>query len=238
MLLRHVLKLIFRFLLLAVALIFYFTDREMLYFPTILQQGVSGAFLWVVWIALAVDMLFRIIPNKRVAIGARKHFACSYTAPASADAGKKDLTNKPGQLHKGAFLSALAWLAVSAAIIAALFFLGMLTPASVLNFVLFYSALDLVFILVFCPLRALFMKNQCCVVCRIYNWDYFMMCAPLILFPGFYSISLVLLSVVVLLQWEIALRKNPRFFMRETNENLRCEQCKEKVRLVRCRRGE
>jgi hypothetical protein len=63
-----------------------------------------------------------------------------------------------------------------------------------------------------------------------------MMCAPLIVFPGFYSLSLFLLSVVVLLRWELALRKNPHYFMRETNEHLRCESCVEKVRLVKCRK--
>ena len=59
-----------------------------------------------------------------------------------------------------------------------------------------------------------------------------MICTPLITFPGIYSYSLLLLSVAVMIRWEIALRKNPQYFMAETNEKLRCEQCDDKLCLV------
>jgi hypothetical protein len=235
MLLRHVLKLVFRTALLAVAVLFYFTDMDRINFLTIFRQGFGGTFLWVVWAALVIDMLLRIIPNRRIAIGARKHFSCSYKAAPSVGAGTIQEAPNPERLHKGALASAIAWFAVNSAILVALFFLGLLSPAAVVILMLALAVLDLVFILFYCPFRALFMRNKCCAVCRIYNWDYFMFCAPMILFPSFYSISLVLISLIVLLRWEIALRKNPHYFMSETNENLRCELCKDKVRLLKCR---
>jgi len=233
--LRQVLKFFFRAVLLAVAILLYFVDVERIDFLTIFQQGISGVFLWIVWIMLVSEMLLRIIPNKRIAIGSRKHYACSYKAASSSETVAKKSDTKPEILHKGAFMSAVAWFAVSAAIITALFFLDILSPAAVLVFMLVLAVLDLVFILLFCPFRAFFMKNKCCTVCRIYNWDYIMMCAPMILFPSFYSISLVVLSLIVLLRWEIALFKNPYYFLSKTNENLRCEYCKEKGHLKRCK---
>ena len=228
-LLRHVQKLIFRILLLAVALFLYFTHSEKLNFPIILQQGFGGIFLWTVWVILVVEMLYRIFPNKSIALGARKHFSCSYSAASAVQIDVMDKTAMRGLLNKGALLSFLSWLLSSAAILFALYIFELLTPATVLILLLIYAVLDLAFILFFCPFQALFMRNHCCVTCRIYNWDYFMMCAPMILFPSFYSISLVLLSLAVLLRWEIALRKNPHFFIRRTNKNLRCEFCEDKL---------
>jgi hypothetical protein len=233
--LRQVLKFFFRAALLAAAILLYFVDIERIDFLTIFQQGIGGIFLWLVWIMLVIEMLLRIIPNRRIAIGARKHYACSYKAVSSTETDASNINVKSENINKGALLSAIAWFAVSAAILSTLFFLDMLSPAVVLVYMLMLAVLDLVFILIFCPFRAFFMRNKCCTVCRIYNWDYIMMCAPMILFPSFYSISLVVLSLTVLLRWEIALRKNPQYFISKTNDNLRCETCVDKGHFKRCR---
>ena len=223
-------KLVFRILILVVAFSLYFIDREMLNFATILQRGLNEIFLWFVWITLVIGMLYRIFPNKRIAIGARKHFSCSYKPTHSNKIDIiKDKSMMRGLLNKGAFFSVSAWFLVSVLIIFALFLLGILTPAAVLILSLIYSILDLVFILFFCPFKMLFIRNHCCTVCRIYNWDYFMMCTPLIIFPNFYSISLFLLSMTVLAVWEISLYKNPHFFMSETNANLCCDLCEDNL---------
>jgi len=181
-------KLVFRILLLAVAFLLYFTNMEKLNFAAIFNQGFGGIFLWLIWIMLIIDMLYRLFPNKRISIGARKHFACSYNAAPSAEIYKKDILKTSRHLHRGAFFCAFTWLTTSAVILFVLYLLDILTPATVLIFSLVYSVLDLIFVLFFCPFQKFFMHNQCCVSCRIYNWDYFMMCAPMILFPNFYSI--------------------------------------------------
>ncbi|MDR2183453.1 MAG: hypothetical protein LBE55_04695 [Clostridiales bacterium] len=215
MLISHILKLIFHILLLAAALILYFTKQG---------REFGAAFLWIVWPALAVPMLFRLFPNKRIAMGARKHFACSYNPAPLAE-----MPAKGKAPHKGALFCALGWLSITAAMIFALFWLGMLSPETVLIIALGYAVVDLVFVLFFCPFRTLFMGNRCCVICRIHNWDYFMKCAPLILFPSVFSISLFALSAAVALQWEISLRRNPQYFMQETNKNLHCAACEDKL---------
>jgi hypothetical protein len=226
---RFVGKLVFRALLLATAVVLFFVDREKLNFVTVIQQGAGGVFLWLIWASLVIDMLYRVFSNRRIAIGARKHFACSYQAVSHAEITPENRRAVYKRLNKGALLSAVGWFIISAATLFALCMFGVLTPAVVLILVLLYAVLDLVFILFFCPFQALFMRNRCCAVCRIYNWDYFMMCAPMILFPSVYSLGLVALAALVVLRWEVALYKNPHFFVSETNENLRCEACTDRV---------
>ena len=258
-------------MLLATAVYLFIADRDRLDYTRLLSQGLNGTFLWIVWISLAVDILYRLIPNQKTAIGARKHFACSYDAatpvqpiprgPAETTASGQSLPqsvqtkqpheqveptasdqfmpqthqtdspdcHKKTRLHKGAFLSAVTWIAVTGMIFLIFYGLGSLTPAAAVLVALLYAVCDLVFILFFCPFQVLFMRNRCCASCRIYNWDCLMMCAPLILFPHAYSVSLFLLSAAALFLWERALRRHPHFFLRETNKNLRCERCEEKL---------
>ncbi|MCL2702724.1 MAG: hypothetical protein FWE91_03840 [Defluviitaleaceae bacterium] len=206
----------------------FFADVDKLNFTVIPDIGLNALFLFIIWISLTVDMLYRIIPNKRISMGARKHFTCSYSpAPLSA------ITPKSKKTQKGALLSISSWFLITATVLFLLHQLGLLTPAAVLLIVLAYAVFDLVFILIFCPFQVLFMRNRCCVVCRIYNWDYFMMCIPMILYPSVYSISLILLSLTVLIRWEVAFYTKPNYFTQETNENLQCRRCEDKLCLLR-----
>ena len=228
---HHVYSLIFRILLFVSSVYLYFTDIEALDFTVMPRFDFGGVILIVIMFSFVTGMLFRIIPNKRIAIGARKHYSYSYTASASV-LDEEEMIAAQKRLHRGAFLSGLSWTAVTALMLFVFAVFDALTPAVVIIIALLYSVIDLIFILTFCPFRALFMHNRCCAVCRIYNWDYFMMCAPLIVFPSFYSVGLVLVSVVVLIRWELGVKKNAHFFMPETNEGLRCENCRDSVNSV------
>ena len=89
----------------------------------------------------------------------------------------------------------------------------------------FYGVCDLICVLFFCPFRAWLMRNRCCVTCRIYDWDYLMMCTPLFLVPGIPAQSACILSGVIFLRWEITyLRRRERFF-ESSNEALGCARC-------------
>ena len=209
------------------AIFLYFADREILDFTRMSQLGISGIFLWIFWLCMAAAMFLRIFPNKKIAIGARKHFSCSYK-PRINEGELNDSYDRYKMhkfLNRGVLFVAISWLTVSIVLFFSLHRFGILTPASVLIVALLYSVLDLAFILFFCPFQALFMRNRCCTLCRIYNWDFAMICTVLILFPSFYSISLFLLSIAVLFRWEFSLWKNPHFFTKETNENLQCSLC-------------
>ncbi|MBO5543417.1 MAG: hypothetical protein J5949_02165, partial [Oscillospiraceae bacterium] len=73
------------------------------------------------------------------------------------------------------------------------------------------------------------LKNKCCVACRIYNWDYAMMFTPLFFVRRGYTWSLLMLSVALLIRWEITFYRHPEYFSEKTNEYLRCANCPEKL---------
>jgi len=189
----------------------------------------SDWLLTAIWIFFAVQMMFCIVPNKDIAIGARKHFAGSY------DPGS-DTKAVPNISHKGAAFCALGWFAITVGMVITLHFLDMLTAQTVLIIALGYAVVDVIFILFFCPFRGFFMRNRCCATCRIHNWDWLMKCAVLILFPSFFSVSLFALSVVVLLRWEVSLWRNPHYFSPKTNQNLQCATCVDKLCRLRIRK--
>ncbi len=65
-----------------------------------------------------------------------------------------------------------------------------------------------------------------------------MMFTPLIFIPNFYNYALVLLSLVVLFICEINYYLHTERFHEETNENIKCKNCKEfmcknKLRVIR-----
>ena len=231
---RHIGKLVFRIALLAIALLLLATNSAALDYRQLLepplQLGIPQAFLWLIWFSLIFGMLFRVIPNKRIALGARKHFVCSYE-PAGTDealtASAQVQLRK--RMNRGALASLLSWFGITSVVLLVLYLCGMLSPASVLIIALAFGVLDLIFIIFFCPFQKLFMRNTCCTVCRIHNWDYLMMCLPLLLFPSFFSLTLVILALTVVMRWELAFFKNPQLFSQATNRNLRCNSCDDKL---------
>ena len=225
---RYVWVLVFRILLLASAICLYIVGAQKPDFTVIDKHGFGRLLNAVVWLSLVAGMLFRLFPNRRIAMGARKHYACSYGAVLHKEKGSNKTSAARKGLHKGAFFCGVAWVLFNSAIFFVLSMFGALTPSSAMLIMLAYSVFDIICILFFCPFQLLFMRNRCCVTCRIYNWDYLMMCTPLILFPSAFSVSLLLLSAAVVVRWEIALRRRPHYFIEETNEKLRCEKCEER----------
>ena len=73
------------------------------------------------------------------------------------------------------------------------------------------------------------MKNKCCSTCRIYNWDYAMMFTPLFFVRKTYTWSLLVLSVALLVRWEITFFLHPERFSEKTNDYLQCRNCTEKL---------
>ena len=227
--LRHVWTLVFLVLALAAALCLYFTDMEGLDFTTMSRKGIGRVFLCAVWAALVAVMLSRLVPNRRITMGARKHYSCSYRAAPLAEEVERRSPAIRKRLNRGAVVSALAWALFNTAVFLAQSVLGVLTPPAAVVVMLAYAVCGMVCTLFLCPFRLFFMRNRCCAVCRIHNWDCLMVCTPMVLFPSAYSLSLLALAVAVLLRWEIALRRKPHFFVEESNENLRCANCEERI---------
>ena len=231
---QHLVILTFRIVLLATALVLYLSGTSSLDYPQLLQgrTGLSAlgqGFIWLVWVYLAVTILLRIVPNRHISIGSRKHFRCSFVPVPGRAFDKQDCADAKKALNKGALLSIVSWAVLTAAALFALHVAGILSPGIVLIIALVFGVLDRVFVTIYCPFQRLFMRNRCCTTCRIYNWDHFMMCLPLVLYPSFFSLSLAGLAILAAASWEAAFWRNPQRFSTRRNKALRCSQCTKKI---------
>ena len=173
-----------------------------------------------IWVVFVVEMIFRFFPSKYESPGCQKQFKKNYIKTGRTDIRIPD--------NNSTILVALIWIVFNC-IFGALYMLGIFDEGIMLLLCSAYSVCDMICILFFCPFQTLFLKNKCCGSCRIYNWDYAMMFTPLFFVRGLYSWSLLLLSVALLVRWEITFYKHPERFSENTNAFLSCEGCTEKL---------
>ena len=88
---------------------------------------------------------------------------------------------------------------------------------------------DLVCVLFFCPFQTFLMGNRCCVNCRIFAWGSWMMAAPLMCVPHWYSWSLFGMGLAVLAVWERRYARYPERFWEGSNRLLQCAHCQEQL---------
>lgn len=94
-------------------------------------------------------------------------------------------------------------------------------------FVLFALSNFSVFFAIYgwCPFHTIFIRPDCCMECRIYNWDSFFQYSFLLFFPHPLTYLLVGLGISSLLKWEIQIHCYPQRFYKISNRSLTCEQC-------------
>ena len=187
--------------------------------------------LWLIWMA---DMLQQIIPVKnKVPLGSQKLFANRFRPirkKVSAQALKKYIVTTT----KAAYKVMLIWIALIAAI-GALYYMNVIDRLWLFMFSVFFYVCDLICVLIWCPFR-LVMKNKCCTTCRIFNWDHLMMFSPLIFAGGFFSVSLVVMSLLAWLVWEVCVMLYPERFWEMTNLSLKCCECTDKLCTQYCQK--
>ena len=132
------------------------------------------------------------------------------------------------QENNASVLVALIWVMFNG-IFGALYMAGILDDGIMILLACAYSVCDVVCILFFCPFQTWFLKNKCCCTCRIYNWDYAMMFTPLFFVQSVYTWSLLGLSLLLLMRWEITFFRYPERFSDKTNAYLSCSNCSEKL---------
>lgn len=110
---------------------------------------------------------------------------------------------------------------------------GLLNERTAMLWTLFYFVFDMVSVVLWCPLQLLLMRNRCCTTCQIFNWDGIMTATPLLTVGGWFGWTLVLLSIFVLLRWELAFVRHPERFDERTNASLRCANCRDKLCFLR-----
>jgi len=180
--------------------------------------------LLLIWLVFAAEMVLRFFPSGQESMGCQKQFACNYIPAASGEKGSA----APVSSARATAAVALSWLALNG-VLGALYLTGVWDAGIMLLISLAFSVCDMVCILFFCPFQTWFLKNKCCVTCRIYNWDYAMMFTPLLFVRSLLGWSLLALSLVLLAKWEILCRLHPERFSEAENASLSCASCREKL---------
>lgn len=223
----HYYKLFLRSIFLLIGIIFYFTTWHMHpnhLFHTSHILNLPNLFLILIWLFFIVEMILRFFPSKYESMGCQKQFAKNYLPIKK---GKESISAKLNS-WKSTLAVAIFWI-VANMIFGGLYFKNIFDKGIMLLLCLFYSVCDMICILFFCPFQTWFMKNRCCVTCRIYNWDFAMMFTPFLFIPSFYTWSLLLVALLLLLYWEIMVHCHPERFMETTNACMSCKNCQEKL---------
>ena len=205
------------FILLLIAYIRFRLFRE----ATVLESVERlPAILYISWAVFVVEMVMRFFPSRYESPGCQKQFAQNYIKTGETDVIVHD--------NNATMLVALIWIVFNG-IFGALHIMGILDDGIMILLCGAYSVCDMICIMFFCPFQSWFLKNKCCSACRIYNWDFAMMFTPLFFVEKTYTWSLLVLSVALLVRWEITFYRHPERFSEHTNAYLKCSNCTEKL---------
>ena len=188
-------------------------------FARVLEGGLSP--LSVVWLLLMLSMLLRLLPSRVETIGCLKVFARRYRP-----SGRAPALEEIRQANRGALRVLAVWAAANAGIFL-LYGRHLVGKRFLVCLAAFYGVCDLICVLVFCPFRAWMMHNRCCTTCRIYDWDYLMLCTPLLPVGGWMAVSACAASALLFFRWELTWRRHPERFLESSNQALRCADCRE-----------
>jgi hypothetical protein len=218
----HYLKLGFRILLFCTALGSYLIDvlTGHNYLMDIFSD--KPIVFRIIWAIFIVEIALRFFPSRLESMGCQKQFKHNYKPRIPAD------DNVISHKKYSAIIVAIITV-IAAAIVGILYYTHIIDESIIFIICLFFSIVDMVCILFFCPFQEWIMKNKCCVTCQIYNWDYPMMFLPLIFIKNFYTWSLLGISLALVIEWEILKALYPERFLERSNCSLSCENCREKL---------
>ena len=181
--------------------------------------------LWFIWM---LDMILQLCrAPKYWPLGSQKFFAHRYL-PSIKKIDKKLIKEYMKKLTQGSTTVAIVWIIFISII--DILYLNKIFPYQILIIIstIFYVC-DIICVVFWCPFKEFFMHNKCCTTCRIFNWDHAMMFSPLIVLPGIWTYSLILMSLIVLIVWEITCAIYPERFLEKTNCALRCQNCNDRL---------
>jgi len=216
----HYVKLTYRSLLFFAALVVFVAEKVQGKDFFLFQGEKNSPLIWIIVLIYTVEMAFRFFPSRLESMGCQKQFGKNYRPTGEASAQL--------QPWKRTFAVVAAWILLNGAI-GLLYWLQWIGQGELILISLAYGVCDMICILFFCPFQTWWMKNRCCTVCRIYNWDYAMMFTPLVFLSESYARILLGMSLLLLIRWEVTLRRHPERFSPCTNDALACENCKEKL---------
>ena len=230
---RYIARLVCRCLILLWAVILYLTDfasHDILQGFAFFQKFSLLHLLWAIWM---LDMLAQLVPAKSIALGSHKVFQCRFK-PVLERINKEALKRYITTTTQAAYKVMVLWVLLIAGL-GVLHHFQILSDAHLFLISVLFYVCDLICVLVWCPFR-LIMKNKCCTTCRIFNWDHLMMFTPMLFVKGFFSISLILVSTVVWLAWELCVLIYPERFWEKSNAALKCSECTDKLCIQYCQK--
>ena len=227
MFLLYISRLVLRFAIFLLIFFLYLTRREVVASFTAPVFFEEFGFRQALWCLLMVGMLLHLLPKSFISMSGRKSRPSSYLPP-NEPYDADELLRYMQLMNVKAWQVMLLWLCVNA-FFALLYLLEFIGEAEMVLLTFFYFLCDLVCMMLFCPFQAFIMKNRCCAVCRIYNWDFAMMFTPYLFIPNGYTWSLLGMSLLLLLRWEITVHRHPERFAENTNAALSCKNCEEKL---------
>ncbi len=228
MLRSYLVRFTFRALVLACVAYAYFTHRAALDFTK------NAALLHPVnllWFIFLVSFALQLSPRSRVSRGCLKQFPQHFERMESA-VDDFLLRTRLTRLDLGATRVALLWIALNL-VFWALYLRGVIGVATTVLLATFYYLCDLICIIFYCPFQQLVMQNKCCVTCRIFAGGTIMIATPLVFIPHFWSWSLVALALACTVLWEVTYYRHPERFTEETNAFLACENCTDKLCVIK-----
>lgn len=179
----------------------------------------------VFWFLAMLVFIKRMVPKYNVKMSSGKVFGKNFLkAGEDTEKRREKFKMMKRRTDSGAFRTGLYWILL----ILVMWMwrhVGMLPDVWIYVIVIFFVFMDQFCITVFCPFQWL-MKNKCCNICRINNWGYCMAVLPLVFIPGFWTYSILFLSVLNVIQWEYLYFKYPERFYEIYNANLTCKNCK------------
>ena len=184
--------------------------------------------LHIIWLIWMIDMILQLckVP-KYWPLGSQKYLKHRYL-PSLKEIDKKTVKEHMKRMTKDIIPIAITWLLLIT-IIGALYLTNIISYQIVILCSVAFYVCDIICVIGWCPFKTFFMHNKCCTTCRIFNWDHAMMFTPLIVIPGIWTYSLVIMSLIILTIWEIACAIHPERFLEKTNCALRCKNCKDRL---------
>ncbi len=216
----HYIRLFYRSVILIVLLVCYVMNKLEGRGSIIDMIESMPQVIWIVWVVFVMEMIFRFFPSRFESPGCQKQFARNYQKSGKTDVQISD--------NNASVLVMLVWISFNM-IFGALHMIGVLDDGIMLILCSVYSVCDVICILFFCPFQTWLLKNKCCSSCRIYNWDYAMMFTPLFFVEKDYLWTLLALSLVLMIRWEITFYRHPERFSENTNDYIKCANCSEKL---------
>lgn len=203
-------------------LVFYAVGTPPTQFLSDLEAGLTRFTpVAIIWLGLMICMIFRLFPSRIESLGCQKIYVNNYR-PSGDSPTEEDLRKG----DHSALYSFLFWIALNAVFYIA-YWVDLVDARFMVCLAGFYAVIDIFCILFFCPFQSWFMHNRCCTTCRIFDWDYLMICTPLLAIPNTVTLSASALAFVIFLRWELRYAHHKELFFETSNTALKCSQCQE-----------